>query len=166
MTRVIEDHLLGLPPQAVLLTPAKDNLANIDTDLEAAKSDPAIDQLDPIDADLLLTRCFGKPAFACLLLDQFEVSVPLQLEAIRRQLQHHDLVAVAEVAHSLKGAAGILCAESVWQFAAQVEGVSRCASLEELAQTIDLLVVEVQRCLRSLPTLRNQISLKSKQRSY
>lgn len=164
MTGVIEIHLPDLRPQSTLNHTTQDDLTNPYANPESAKSETGSSQSAPIDADSLLTRCFGKPEFACLLLDQLEVSVLPQLEAIRLHLQHRDPGAVAEVAHSLKGAAGILCAESLAQLAARVEGASRSASFEELADAVHKLAMEVQRCLHCLPMLRDQIFLRTKPR--
>jgi two-component system, sensor histidine kinase and response regulator len=119
----------------------------------------------PINLTDLLTRCLGNFDFALSMLDELETSSGERLEAIRRAADQQDLHATAEVAHSLKGVAGILCAKSVQQAAAEVEATARTGNLAEIGSLVDNMTRELRQCMDSLPTLRQELQVQQRQAS-
>ncbi len=119
----------------------------------------------PINLTDLLARCLGSFDFALSMLDELESSSGERLEEIRRAAQQQDAGATADVAHSLKGVAGILCATSVQQAAAQVETTARAGTLSEIGSLVDDMIRELHQCLESLPTLRKEIQIQQQQAS-
>ncbi len=111
----------------------------------------------PINLSDLLERCLGNFEFALSLLDELESSSGQRLEEIRRATDQKDVDATANIAHSLKGVAGILCATSVHAAAAQVEATARMGNLAEIESQVDNMIRELHLCLESLPTLRQEI---------
>lgn len=119
-----------------------------------------IDTAPVIDAQALLTRCMGDVSFACLLLDELETSGLTHLNKIRQQARQQNATGIAEAAHALKGAAGIMCAESVAKLAAEIEQAGRAAELGDgIEAMIRDLSDEMQRCLDGLPQLREEMQL-------
>lgn len=113
----------------------------------------------PIDAKSLLARCLGDLEFAESLLGELESTGLERVESIRHQAAQRDSIGTAEAAHTLKGAAGILCAESVSSLAADIEHAARATELEDIEAMISNLTNEMQRCLDGLPTLRKEMQL-------
>ncbi len=133
--------------------PSQETRATIAVTNEAGEqSEPA-----PIDSESLLARCFGNLDFACSLLDELESTGWERVEEIRQQAGQENSTGTAEAAHALKGAAGILCAESVEKLAAEIEHAGRSADLDDIEATIQELSCEMQRCLKGLPQLRKKV---------
>lgn len=135
--------------------------------LPVANASPTEQKLEtlPINQKDLLTRCLGNYEFALALLDELESSSSKRLEAIHLAAQQQETQATAEEAHSLKGVAGILCANSVQHAAAQVEAAARAGNLAEIRLQVDNLTRELRHCLESLPTLRQEIQIQQQQAS-
>ncbi len=123
----------------------------------SAVSDGADDQpadAPAIDRKTLLERCMGNLEFAVSLLDEAEASWPGQVEAIEAAVGDGDARATAEAAHSLKGAAGILGATKLRQIAAELEAAGKSDQLQDVADLIQQLRGELQKCLDEAPQIR------------
>ena len=104
----------------------------------------------PIDHETLLGRCMGEVDFAEELLTDFKVNLPSRIDEIARFIAEEDAAGVGEAAHSLKGAAGIVAAESVRSLAAAMEQRGKTDDLSGIAALLDELNEEVQRCIAYL----------------
>jgi PAS domain S-box-containing protein len=112
----------------------------------AEQSTPGV----PLDVPSLLRRCRGKTSLAQTLLGKFQEQIQGQLEDMRRILSQRDLVALAKVAHAVKGAAANLSAEPLRQTAAELEERGSCTSPTDDAATIDTEVNILTEYLRRL----------------
>ncbi len=112
----------------------------------------------PIDANAFLERCMGSLEFAGSLLDELESTGKERVEEIRKQAERRDAAATADAAHSLKGAAGILCAASLQQLSADIEQAGRSSAIHDIQRHIDELATEMQRCLNYMPQLRLKLN--------
>jgi len=107
------------------------------------------------DRQEFLGRMMGDEALAREVIEGFLADVPRRLEALRRSFDGGDAQAVAREAHSIKGAAANVGAESLRQAASQVETAGRAGEFEavrrlapELAACFDavrLLVEDLAR---------------------
>lgn len=101
----------------------------------------------PIDIDLLLERSRGNLSFVLSLFSEFEKTGIQSVEEIRRHVNNAEYDALAGAAHSLKGVAGIVRAESLQQLVAEIEAAGRAKAEERLASLLHELGNEMQRCL-------------------
>lgn len=106
------------------------------SDYSPTTFDDASDPLEqsPIDAEKLLDCCFGNLECVSSLLDELESSGMSRVVEIERRTAQNNSAAAADAAHALKGAAGILCAESVQALAAEIEQAGRSSSIQEIEQ--------------------------------
>ncbi len=111
----------------------------------------------PIDLQSLLERCFHNIDFAFTLLDELQTTGADRVQTIRQHAERCDAPETASAAHSLKGAAGILCAEAVQKLAAEVEQAGRQQTMENVGPVVDQLDTEMRRCLQFLPQLRSEL---------
>lgn len=110
-----------------------------------------------IDAEGILRRCLRKVDLAEALLNEFESTGRDRVHEITEAAENHDVATVAEAAHSLKGAAGILCATNLQELAAEIEHAGRELRLDDILSTVGQLTEEMECCLDSLPDLRRQL---------
>lgn len=68
-----------------------------------------------------------------------------QIRQIRDNIAKGDLRSAAMVSHTLKGAVGNFAAKPAYYAAAQVEKMSRDGQMNEIADAVDVLEVEVSR---------------------
>ena len=89
----------------------------------------------PIDRDALLARCMGNLEFAQSLLSDFEGDLPERVEQIARACPTSATPsAAAESAHALKGAAGMVTAESLQALAAEIEAAGKTGDLADVGR--------------------------------
>jgi CheY-like chemotaxis protein/HPt (histidine-containing phosphotransfer) domain-containing protein len=112
----------------------------------------------PIDHRGLMARCLGNLEFAQSLLSVFAEDLPERMELIARQLREKDVAAVVESAHTLKGSAGMMSAESLRAVAAQIEALGKAGDLAEAVSLAERLGQEANRCLRFVPEIREIIN--------
>ena len=108
----------------------------------------------PIDTAALFARCMGDVEFAVSPLDEMGRTGPDRVEQIARHTAAGNAVAAAEAAHLLKGTAGIIAAEPVRALAEQIEAAGKSGRLEGIAETVDQLRQEMQRCVAFVPEIR------------
>lgn len=121
------------------------------------KGDSHITVPAPIDADSLLERCFGNLELVESLLDELELTGRDRVKEILQKAEERDAIAMAEAAHSLKGATGILCISSLQKLAAKIEQSGNTESLEGIESLTHEISNEMERCLDDLPRLREEV---------
>jgi signal transduction histidine kinase/HPt (histidine-containing phosphotransfer) domain-containing protein len=127
----------------------------------AAQQAPAESQrrtLSPINFDALLDRCMGNAAFTASLLEELETSGPARIEELTRHVQNGDAAETAETAHALKGASGIIGAESLRALAAEIETAGKLESIERAASLLREIQAEMCRCIDYLPDIRERLA--------
>jgi PAS domain S-box-containing protein len=107
----------------------------------------------PIDRTGLVRRCGGKPELAERLLKMFAGSVDKQLEDMRSALSNAQWDVVTRLAHTIKGTAANLAANSVSRAAAELEELGRSTDADAATaeQTLVRLEREVQTCIAFIP---------------
>ena len=110
----------------------------------------------PMDRDALVARCMGNLEFAQKMLTDFEGYLPERVDQIVRVLGQHDAGAAADLAHGLKGTAGIMTAKTLQAVAAGIEAAGMAGDLAEATPLSDRLNAEARRCLDYIPELRTR----------
>jgi len=113
----------------------------------AASGPPSVELSDPVDFDEAIKICHGDHAFFLEVLEAFQNQSVTDLTHLAEALSAKDAAGVARAAHSLKGAAGYLRAETLRKRALEVEQFGKAEALEEAASAIEDLQHEVQRCI-------------------
>lgn len=111
----------------------------------------------PITVELLKQRCSGNLEFAATLLQEFAACGIERVEDIQRGMDAGDPEALAEAAHSLKGAAGILCAEPIRELCARLEQQGRAGNIDSLPGLLEELTREMNRCLQCVPQTLSEL---------
>jgi len=119
----------------------------------------------PINHAELLTRCMGKLDLAEELLADFEVDLPRKVDEVSRSIAEVDAQATGASAHSLKGAAGMMGAESLRQIAAAIESAGKSDCLEGVPALLDELNAETRRLFDALPEIRRELASQSEKQS-
>jgi PAS domain S-box-containing protein len=119
------------------------------------------DETPPLAIDALLERCMGNAETVTSILDEFERQAVSDLAEIRRHVVSGDCEGTARVAHTLKGASGILSADALSDVAFKLERIGRAGVLSEADQLLTRLNDEVQRCMDYLPIARAAIARKA-----
>lgn len=102
---------------------------------------------EPFNRDRLLQRCMGDLEFVTGMLDSFAAEIPECLVNLRHALTDGDADAARRFAHSVKGAAGMITAETVQSIAAEIEWLSREGELAQARTHLRVLREEVEHCL-------------------
>lgn len=103
-----------------------------------------------VDRDLVLRNLGGNPQMVGTLRDLFEQQHEQYLQAMASAYADSDAAALAEAAHSLKGAVGYFTAGTLWQVVADMEKAARegglpdSGSLAELDQAIREMAREIR----------------------
>jgi len=103
----------------------------------------------------------GNVSFALALLEELEASGKQHVEAIVLHATSDEPHAVAEAAHSLKGAAAIIGAEPLRGKAAEIEAASHDGENSLLLDLVHDLRGEMDRCLTYIPILRSDLRERS-----
>lgn len=127
----------------------------IDRSLEAS---PLVGEpTPPIDVQLLLSRCMSNVPLALALIDEFESNGSRQVATIVQNAIDGNVNDASAGAHSLKGAAGIIGAQSLSAIAAQVEAAKHEDHALELLNLTRQLEEEMNRCLSYVSKLRQHV---------
>lgn len=145
-------QLIGVIQQ--LLSPGYHSQTSSATRADTARQSG--DAEPPIRTGELMVRCMGDLAFAETLLQSFEKDSKVRLQGLMGHLDRHETQAAGEVAHALKGMAGIVAAWRVQEIAANVETAGNAGKLEEMQVLVESLRNEIDCCLAYLPTVREQ----------
>ncbi len=92
------------------------------------------------------------------LLDRFQEQIVANQAALESNLAKSELETFAAVVHSLKGSAGYLAAEQLYELAGRLESSSKAGDLNALRTGMDELRREVDQCLHHIPVVRQQIT--------
>lgn len=109
----------------------------------------------PIDCQALLQRCMGSVEFMESLLGELESTGLHHVEDIERHFSQNNPIETANAAHALKGAAGILSAESVRRLASDIEQASRSGTVVGIETAIAELRIAMDRTLEFIPTVKH-----------
>ena len=103
--------------------------------------------LPPIARDRLISGCWNQPQFVMSLMNEFVTSSRDQLSRLTVLVRKRKYSEIAEVAHALRGAAEILCAAPMSGIAADLETAAKAADLPETRRMVELLQIELDRCV-------------------
>jgi HPt (histidine-containing phosphotransfer) domain-containing protein len=100
----------------------------------------------PLDYDALLRRCAGKPALVGRVLETLARQASEALTQLESAVKEHDLQRIARVAHGLKGAAGMACAQPLRETAARLEHIGAEEDSAQFTQCLLQLQADVREC--------------------
>lgn len=109
----------------------------------------------PLSRDALLTRVGGDVALVAAMVSLFIDECPRQLADVRDAVAAQDAAALAQAAHSLKGAVSNFLAPAATQAAAQLELLGLSGDLAASAVALRTLEAELDRLV---PALREMIA--------
>lgn len=152
LTKPIDRELL-LATLEKLIAQSK-TLPNAAKPLDAPPAEPempALAEEEPAyDLGSLSARCLGNLDFAISLLDRFAAGAETSIERLRTAAERGDLPDLAREAHSLKGSAANLSADSLRDAAASLEAACRSGARDEGVAAVERLVGELDRCRRQI----------------
>lgn len=117
------------------------------------------DEEQVLDMAGALARCMGEPRILAMTLDAFLRDVPSRARSLAKLVAEERLEEVERTAHAIRGAAGLLGAESLARSAFETEAASRTRDLARIERSIDSLRTEVARCVRFVVALRGDLQL-------
>ena len=100
------------------------------------------DSPQPLAYEELLDQCGGNPRFVGILLEAFKLQAVKDIDALQGALSHGDADQVANLAHSLRGAAASLRAGPIRIQAAQLEVLARSGDLRNARSSMTKLAIE------------------------
>jgi CheY-like chemotaxis protein/HPt (histidine-containing phosphotransfer) domain-containing protein len=106
-------------------------------------ADAAGDRVPVLDADEALAQCLGNPALLRKILVAFLDHLPRMHGAITQALAERDLDALTRASHTLKGTAGNISAQRVFEVARILEQSARAGALGEAADYAEELEREL-----------------------
>ena len=142
LSRAVVSPAAAPPPVA---PPA---LAAVETIAPAARADAGT---VPINIQPLVHRCGGRRDFAEKVLEKFRVQSTEVLESIARGLGERNGELATRSAHSLKGMAATISAESLRRNAAEAEARAHAQDWDALAVELEGLRKELDACLAFIP---------------
>jgi CheY-like chemotaxis protein len=98
--------------------------------------------IETFDAEGLLKRLMGDRELATTILKAFLADAPSQLGNLHRQLAEGDCSGARRQAHSLKGAAATISAESLRSVASEMEGAASAGDLDRFGELLPQTVEE------------------------
>ena len=134
-------------------------MSHYDSKAISVTRDNADETLPPIDKHRLLSHCMGSKSLAAALLTDLNSSGFGTVENICRLIATHDFDSAGEAAHSLKGAAGIIAADSLRECAAKLEHACKHRQLGEIDIWSEGLHQEMLGCLQHLPELLEALTM-------
>jgi CheY-like chemotaxis protein len=116
----------------------------------------ALRQIPGVDAESGLAMMRGNPDRFARLLTLFAANHGDDLVRIRIALDENDMIVAEQVIHSLKGVAGTLCINRVYQLATQLNMLIRSrgamADIQAAIPELELVLGEVCTAIQNLPT--------------
>jgi PAS domain S-box-containing protein len=104
------------------------------------------DDTQPLDLPGLFQRCFNNREFALSLLDEFLASSDSRVDELAAQVGQANLTETKELAHAFKGAASIVGANTLKNFAAQIEASADAGDLIGTLELVSQFRAELHRC--------------------
>jgi CheY-like chemotaxis protein len=111
----------------------------------------------PIDRKVLLGHCSENLQFAHHLLSDFAKEMPRRFQRIAEFVGQGDAPAASEVAHSLKGAAGILAATAVQAASAEIEAAGKAGDIAKMMPLVEKLRDAIRRCQEFIPEIQTTL---------
>ncbi len=109
-----------------------------------------------IRSDVLFRNCLGSVTFALTLLDELEASGLAHVESIANHATAADYESIVEAAHSLKGAAGIIGAETLQMLTAKIESAGKMSDMGSIHLLVGDIRQEMARCLDQIHLIRQK----------
>ena len=110
------------------------------------KTPEATEESLPLDLKALSDRCLGNASLVERVLDQFEKKARTIVADIETAFEFGDKQEVKRMAHSLKGMAANVAAETLANLAATVETAGAAADVATIRSTLPVLRGELERC--------------------
>jgi signal transduction histidine kinase/DNA-binding response OmpR family regulator/HPt (histidine-containing phosphotransfer) domain-containing protein len=152
---------IGTLVSKVDFTDIKESSPPSESSIQMTNSPPDTGSAPPIDFDAFLQRCVGNTQAFEKILNRFKDGLPGDLETIIECAKDSEADELAAKAHSLKGAAANLSAQSLQSIAAKIETMGRSDDLQQINEALQELEDQVQACLDYIPQgnefLRNRI---------
>lgn len=104
----------------------------------------------PVDLNGLSARCMNNNELITMVVLKFKEQAPRDVDNLKQSLQNQDAKTFASIAHALKGAAQMVGALNLSEYAKQLEQLGRAGNLEEANATMDRLANEVTTCVEFL----------------
>ncbi|MDP6554215.1 MAG: response regulator [Pirellulaceae bacterium] len=123
-------------------------------DQSALEGVKARDGSEILDVDTLLQRCSGKSELALKLISKFELRVPQCLAEMEQSIRDNDAEQLLTVAHSLKGVAATVAAESLRDIVATLERTGESQRMHEAPAQLEHLRCEWDHFCEHLQTIR------------
>jgi HPt (histidine-containing phosphotransfer) domain-containing protein len=108
-------------------------------------------KMPPLAIDELIERCMGDTGTVKMILNEFERQTAADLIALGQHFASRDMESAAKVAHTLKGASGVVAADRLSGVAAEIERNCRRGDLADAERLMGELKLEVNRCIEYLP---------------
>lgn len=115
------------------------------------------------DLDSLLERCMDNVDVIKLILGTFEQQTTNQLSQLRQRAEEGNAEKTAQLAHALKGAAGMASAQHCHRIAAELEQLAKNRQTDQVGLCLSLLENEFHRCVREMPDILAKLTLRSEQ---
>jgi len=112
---------------------------------------------DCLDVEMLLDQCMGQRAFAEEIFNDFESGLATRIGELKYAVRTEALEEAATIAHSLKGAAGIIGAIRLQRVASELEAASQRGDPEAIVSLLNELVSEVFRFNNAGPSVRRKL---------
>ncbi|MDD3925213.1 MAG: Hpt domain-containing protein [bacterium] len=93
--------------------------------------------------DEALARSGGDASLLCELIDLFMEILPERLSAMQESLAADDYESLAHLAHALKGSAGAIGAQRVFEGALGLETAGKAGNIEESVRMLEQLKKEI-----------------------
>ena len=138
-----------------LESPAKEltTLDMIAKEIDLVIPQKASSALPPINRQKLIERCLGDLDLMESLLSELAITGPRRVAEIAECAERQDCLETANAAHALKGASALLEAKSIYRLTSEIEGIGRSGTLEGVQEKIAELQIEMDRCVRFIPTI-------------
>ena len=111
----------------------------------------------PIKVKTLLEQCGGNKDIGEVILDEFLAQVVADIQEIEACLASGDLSQAGRVGHRLKGSAGVLGADKLYDICVSMEMAGKNENAEEVAGVFSALKIEVDRCIAAVPEAKTQL---------
>jgi PAS domain S-box-containing protein len=123
---------------------------------EAGLPEPVRGRQSPIELGRALDNLAGDRELLFQVIDTFVDTIPQVLEALRTAIRQADAVALSAAAHSLRGSASTVCAESIRRTAQQLEEAAHDNQLDGAGQLVSALEGQIDGLHAYVRTLQQE----------
>ncbi len=109
---------------------------------------PGVRPRKSVDLEKFLERCMGDMTLLEKSLEAMERETCKQINALKDAISREDPTAVSKAAHSIKGMAATVCAETLTLLSAEIEKIGRSGDMARCKEKVAMLYIEVERCLQ------------------